>query len=140
MTRAARAPQREPGPREIQELLAQADELLQADAATAGSWWPRAVAFSLRAALEAELDLYWRRRGDGVQRASRKAQLIVLRAQDYAGPDVGRRVAAAWYELTRACHHHAYELAPTAAELRSLYVTVEQARNDLRQAASPGSG
>ena len=28
--------------------------------------------------------------------------------------------AAAWTDLSRACHHHPYELAPTANELRDL--------------------
>ena len=28
--------------------------------------------------------------------------------------------AAAWSVLSRACHHHPYELAPTANELRAL--------------------
>lgn len=45
-----------------------------------------------------------------------RAQLLVLRTK--AGGDVARQAAAAWHGLSRACHHHAYELAPTAAELR----------------------
>ena len=28
--------------------------------------------------------------------------------------------AAAWSDLSRACHHHPYELAPTANELRDV--------------------
>ena len=138
MTRAARPPQREPGPEVAAVLLAEADRLLTGGHGDAGPWWPRAVAFSLRAALEAELDRYWHSRGDGVQRASRRAQFIVLSSRAYAGPEVGQPVAAAWYALTRACHHHAYELAPTAAELRTLYVAVEQARRSLTGTASRG--
>ena len=37
----------------------------------------------------------------------------------------------AWTGLSRAGHHHAYELAPTAAELRSWHAAVIQLARDL---------
>jgi hypothetical protein len=35
-------------------------------------------------------------------------------------PDVARAVEVAWLGLSEACHHHAYELAPTTAEVGHL--------------------
>ena len=32
-------------------------------------------------------------------------------------PDLAGRIHATWHGLTRSCHIHVYELAPTAAEL-----------------------
>ena len=34
-------------------------------------------------------------------------------------------IRAAWFFLTRACHHHQYELAPVAAELENWISKVE---------------
>jgi hypothetical protein len=39
----------------------------------------------------------------------------------YAGASTAAQAAEAWYGLARATHHHAYDLAPTAAELRRWY-------------------
>jgi hypothetical protein len=54
-----------------------------------------------------------------------RVQLILLRA--YLGDtDLAGRAAHAWSALSRACHHHAYELAPTAAELEDWLSVVEE--------------
>ena len=36
------------------------------------------------------------------------------------------RIGHAWSALSRACHHHAYELAPTAGELQSWFLVVRE--------------
>ncbi len=41
------------------------------------------------------------------------------------GADVGERARRVWHSLSRAVHHHAYELQPSAAEVRHL---VDQVR------------
>ena len=107
MTSAAPAP----GP-----LLDMARGLLhRADPATAGLW-PRASALLARQALEAGVLGLWNRRSLDLQACSMPAQLICLRT--YLGDaDLAARAAHAWSALRRACHHHAYELAPTAGEL-----------------------
>jgi len=61
-----------------------------------------------------------------------RAQMHVLLEEDPPGTEVGRDAAAAWTALSRACHHHAYELAPTAAELRTWHTTVLGIRTALR--------
>ncbi|UUO00323.1 hypothetical protein M4D79_14855 [Mycolicibacterium novocastrense] len=40
------------------------------------------------------------------------------------GDDVGERAKRLWYSLSRACHHHAYELQPSALEIRQLVAEV----------------
>ncbi|MEV0328953.1 hypothetical protein AB0H63_21255 [Micromonospora echinospora] len=43
-------------------------------------------------------------------------QLLALRA--YTDPETALVARIAWHGLSRAMHHHAYELAPTVTELR----------------------
>jgi hypothetical protein len=96
--------------------------LRRTDPATAGLW-PRASALLARQALEAVLFRLWQRRGLDLQGCSMRAQLICLRT--YLGDvDLAARTGHAWSALTRACHHHPYELAPTAAELQSWFSVV----------------
>jgi len=115
-------------------LLDDADEMLSGDRRANGSWWPRATALVLRSALELELAAYWSRVEPGLEACSMRAQLTVLRRPEYAGSGTGTDVAAAWHGLSRACHHHAYELAPTAAELRSWLQTIRVVVAELRAA------
>jgi hypothetical protein len=61
-----------------------------------------------------------------------RPQLLLLPA--YAGGDIAERAREAWMGLARATHHHAYELAPTAAELRGWHQAVSQLADDLGQA------
>lgn len=97
-------------------LLHAADRLLTRVVPGTRGAWPRAVAFALRAALELELDAFWQRVQPEVVQAPMRSQLLLLRS--YAGEDVAVDAVAAWHALSRACHHHAYELAPNAQELR----------------------
>jgi len=78
--------------------------------------WPRAVALLGRQALEHGLDDLWRALSPRVRNASRHAQLVCLGAyvRDEA---LVSGIRHAWHGLSRACHHHAYELPPTAEEL-----------------------
>ena len=98
-------------------LLDMADGLLRrADPATAGLW-PRASAILARQALEASVARLWDSRTLDLQACSMRGQLICLRT--YLGdPDLAARTGHAWSALSRACHHHPYELAPTTDELR----------------------
>jgi hypothetical protein len=94
----------------------------RADPATAGLW-PRVSALLARQALEASVVRLWERRTLDLQGCSMRAQLICLRT--YLGDaDLAARAGHAWSALSRACHHHAYELAPTAAELRGWFSVV----------------
>jgi hypothetical protein len=96
--------------------------LRRADPATAGLW-PRAAALLARQALEASLGRLWERRQLDLQGCSIRAQLICLRR--YLGDvELAARAGHAWAALSRACHHHPYELAPTAAELGDWFAVV----------------
>lgn len=99
--------------------------------------WPRTAALILRAALEEELDEFWLRTEPSVAAANTRAQLLLLR--QYADAEVADRAASAWHGLSRACHHHAYELAPEAQELRSWLNAVTQVKLRLNpdRGASP---
>ncbi len=97
-------------------LLDVADRLLgRAEPATAGLW-PRASALLGLQALEASLLRLWKSRALDLQGCTMRTQLICLRS--YLG-DAGlaARAGHAWSALSRACHHHPYELAPTSTEL-----------------------
>jgi hypothetical protein len=110
------------------ELLALASSFLsRADASTAGLW-PRAAAVLTRQALEAALDDFWAARKLPFDPGSgRKQQLICLR-EYMTDKDAAGRAHHTWQSLSRACHHHAYELAPTAVELRGWIEEVGRVR------------
>lgn len=78
--------------------------------------WPRAAALLTRQVLEDALDRLWQGNYPGVKRPNRATQLACL---GLLVTDVGlvADVRSAWASLSRACHHHHYELGPTAAEL-----------------------
>lgn len=96
----------------------------RADPTTAGLW-PRASALLARQALEAAVHRLWEHRRLDLQDCSMRVQLICLRT--YLGDaDLAARAGHAWSALSRACHHHPYELAPTAAELQRWLSVVEE--------------
>ena len=106
------------------ELLALSRGLLsRTDAETAGLW-PRASALLARQALEAALDRYWVARAIPLDACATLPQLICL-ARFLDDPDLAGHVRHAWNALSDACHHHAYELAPTVEELGALLDAVE---------------
>ena len=107
------------------ELLDMAGRLLRrADPATAGLW-PRASSILALRALEASLVRLWERRALDLRGCSMPTQLICLRSylQD---PKLAARASHAWSALSRACHHHPYELAPTSTELQSWFSVVNE--------------
>lgn len=105
------------------ELLEAASALLRlSDSATAGLW-PRASALLALEALETSIDRLWQRESLEFARCSMRTQLICLRSYLVEAP-LAARASLAWSALSRASHHHAYELAPTAAELESWFVVV----------------
>jgi hypothetical protein len=98
--------------------------LARADPTTAGLW-PRASALLARQALEAGMYRLWERRELDLQKGPIRVQLICLRRY-LDDADLAARAGHAWSELSRACHHHPYELAPTAAELQGWLSVVEE--------------
>jgi hypothetical protein len=100
-----------------QELLVEARRLVEhPDAATAGVW-PRAGALLARQALEQAMVGLWATQphASGLSDSTMRSQLLCLTA--YVDKDVATRATYLAAALSRACHHHHYELAPTATEL-----------------------
>jgi len=113
------------------ELLAAADDLLTVGHEATAGRWPRAVAILCRQALEGSLYDFWRAKVPGVEAASERAQLLCART--YMTSDLAARAEHAWTALSRATHNHAYELAPTAAELAGWLATVRDLDHEVRR-------
>lgn len=99
--------------------------------------WPQAAALLGRQGLEAGLDEFWMRQLPGMTRASRATQLACLE-QYLRDTELVRGVRVAWASLSRACHHHPYELAPTAPELERWLDGVDELIRRLDEAQPDG--
>ena len=77
--------------------------------------WPRVAAVLGRQALEDAMARLWTARAPGVEASSMRAQLLCLGS--YSDDELADRVSYAYGGLTRACHHHSYELSPTTDEI-----------------------
>jgi hypothetical protein len=95
--------------------------------------WPRAVAVVTRQALEEIIELVLATRASGVERCSARAQLLCLPV--YAPTEAAREASYLWAALSRACHHHPYELSPTAEELEAWLTAVERLQDSLWSSA-----
>ena len=123
---------------EAKELLGHARDLLKRRSGSTAGLWPRASALLARQALEAALDDFWRDKGIDLARCSSRAQLICLRTY-YPDKDAARHAYQIWGALSRACHHHSYELAPTAGELEGWIAGVDQFRQGGFTQQPPGT-
>ena len=101
------------------ELADAAEQVLVDPSDALFGCWARASALLARQSLETAMDDLWRKRSPLVRQCSTTAQLLVLPSY-LRDQEAARDASYAWGALSRACHHHAYELAPTASELRSL--------------------
>ena len=101
------------------DVLTEAQRMLDEPSTATVAVWPRAVALLARQALEEALRGYWAENAPGVERLNMRAQLLCLRAY-LTSADLARDVTFTWHALSRATHHHAYELDPTREELASL--------------------
>ena len=57
-------------------------------------------------------------------RPTGRSQLILLR--ELGDPVIAGKARIAWDGLSRACHHHSYELQPTVGEVRGLVMAVKE--------------
>ena len=105
-------------------LLDYADQLLDG-AYGLGVRGPRTDALLARSALEEwveEQSETWSSPNLGYPTfKSKLVALAVLRE-----PTVGELARRVWHGLSRAVHHHAYELQPSAAEIRQLVNSVRE--------------
>jgi hypothetical protein len=88
--------------------------LARTDDETTGLW-ARAVALLARQALELGIGETLAKRAPGAEGTSARAQLLCL--PTFAPTEAAHEASYIWFALTRACHHHLYELAPTVGEL-----------------------
>lgn len=107
------------------ELLAAAREIQERPVAATAGVWPRAAALLARQALETALGELWAADSatTGLARCTGRSQLACL--PTYLDARTARQIAYVWAALSEACHYHAYELAPTAAELTRWFDAVE---------------
>jgi hypothetical protein len=101
-----------------------ARQLLDRASPETAGLWPRAAALLARQALEMAVDDYWTARSIPLSSCPTLQQLICLR-EYLDDEDLAGRVHHTWNALSRACHHHPYELAPSAAELQGWLSTIE---------------
>ena len=99
------------------EIALAARRLLEDAGALPRGTWPRAVAVLARQAVEAAVAQRLAARAPGLEQCSRATQFHCLRYVDDSADAV--LAHQTWAVLSHACHHHAYDLAPTAGELRA---------------------
>ena len=117
------------------ELLVEARRLLDEASRGTVSVWARASALLARQALEGALCTLWAAKAPGVDGLSMRAQLACLETF-LPSQALARDVSFAWHALSRATHHHPYELDPTREELSSLLTTTERLVTAVEQATS----
>lgn len=101
-------------------LLAQADQLLSGATSTR-SHSLRAACWLARTSLEDVVRALLRSKGLEPGTASMAVALACLHvAYQDIDPLVPLQADVAWVGLSRAAHHHAYELSPTVSEVRHL--------------------
>ncbi|TMS54804.1 hypothetical protein [Mycobacterium sp. DBP42] len=103
------------------ELLRQAQRIVRQSRADGLS--SRMAAFLARQALEEIIELRCASVGAPAPWANTRSQLVVLRSLDTEEAADG--AAIAWNRLSAACHVHAFELQPSAAEIEYLCGVVE---------------
>jgi hypothetical protein len=85
-----------------------------------GGLWPRGAVWLTRIALENSVRAAWKRRYPTSWVHGMDNQLLAM--SRIVDDDTLRRVTMLWTVLSRAGHHHHYELTPTAAEIRGWLV------------------
>ena len=105
-------------------LLDQADQLVEGGYGLAGRG-PRTAALLARSVLEDWLDeqsASWLSPALGYP--TTRSKLVALAAN--RGAAVGERTRRVWHSLSHAVHHHAYELEPSASEVKQMVLAVRQ--------------
>ena len=102
------------------ELLTYAEQVLDGTVSL-GVRGPRTAALLARRAFEDWLDeisASWSKDVLSDRSPTTTSKLIALGALQ--GIELGERATRVWHGLSRAVHHHAYELQPSVAEVRQL--------------------
>ncbi len=100
----------------VERLITLAEGILDGTVPVPAGRAPRAAAVVARQCLEQSVTNRCDRLVPGLQRPTMRSQLILLTELDDRG--IGKQALTAWDRLSQACHHHGYELQPTAGEVR----------------------
>ena len=120
-----------------EQLVAEARRLLDETPPGTVSAWPRAAALLCRQALEGTLAQLWRTKAPSLRFTPMRAQLACLPSY-LPSAVLARDVTFTWHALSRATHHHPYELDPTREELDSLITTTRRLVASVAACAQPG--
>ena len=102
------------------ELLGYAEQVLNGTV-NLGARGPRTAALLARRAFEDwldELSASWSTQVVSDRPPTTSSKLVALGALQ--GMELGEHAKRVWHGLSRAVHHHAYELQPSVAEVRQL--------------------
>lgn len=102
------------------ELLGYAEQVLDGTVSL-GARGPRTAALLARRAFEDwldELSASWTSEVVSDRPPTTSSKLVALGALQ--GMELGDQAKRVWHGLSRAVHHHAYELQPSVAEVRQL--------------------
>jgi len=105
----------------VNDLLRAALRLLDEPVDETDGTWPHAAAVLTRQAIEATMSIWWKAVAPEMNAATWTEKWLALPSYLGQSPVVGE-AHYAWSVLSDACHHRAYEIGLTEAELRSLLV------------------
>ena len=102
--------------RDAANLLGLGRALACGDLQLPGTSGPRGACIIARQALEQVVAELLQARGLECAQATMRTKLICLRQSYAAEPGLVFQAETAWWRLSVACHHHAFELAPTPTQ------------------------
>ncbi|UGS36459.1 hypothetical protein [Capillimicrobium parvum] len=105
----------------VNDLLLAALKLLDQPIEDAEGTWPHAAAVLTRQAIEETMSRWWKHVEPDMNAANWNEKWLALPSYLGRSPVVGE-AHYAWSVLSDACHHRAYEIGLTEAELRSLLI------------------
>lgn len=106
------------------DLLNTAHTLLRCGGPLKAELRSRAAALLGRQALERALEFFWAGRWAGMATCSMRSQLICLSV--YVDNTIAAQASSAWASLSRACHHHPYELPPSIPQIEESLGVVDE--------------
>ena len=116
------------------ELFAMCRVLLDGNDWGTAFWWGRAAAVLARQAVELSLDEFWAQRSLPMLESTARGQFLALRLY-LADDGLAADGHATWSLLSRACHHHPYDLQPSRDEVLGWIDAAERFHGVLQSAS-----
>jgi hypothetical protein len=108
-------------------LLEAARRLIADGVGTTEGLWSRAAVTLIRQAIEKQVADLLAERAPGAQAAPMRSQLLCLE-KVHGDQGRARQLAYTWYRLSEVLHQQAYELPPTAEEVRNWLTAADPQR------------